>query len=193
MPRSKATARAASRWRNSSAMPVLARAWQMLLKGIGEAQAAPSPLEAAEMVLVRLAYVADLPTPAELAKSLDRAPAAAPAQAAAPVSRPALAPAGPITRSAAAAEPARVLAPTAVPASDPAPRADLPNPRAFSRSSSSSTSTARHCSARISMPTCISCVSSPAASSCARPRPRRAISPTGSASSSPNGPGGAGW
>jgi DNA polymerase III subunit gamma/tau len=50
--------------------PVLARAWQMLLKGITEAQTAPSPLQAAEMVLVRLAYVADLPAPADLVKQL---------------------------------------------------------------------------------------------------------------------------
>jgi DNA polymerase III subunit gamma/tau len=50
-------------------MPVLTRAWQMLLKGLGEVQIAPSPLQAAEMVLVRLAYVADLPTPADLVKA----------------------------------------------------------------------------------------------------------------------------
>ncbi|HEX7968965.1 MAG TPA: DNA polymerase III subunit gamma/tau, partial [Stellaceae bacterium] len=60
-------------------MPVLARTWQMLLKGIGEAQTAPSPLQAAEMVLVRLAYVADLPAPADLVKQLagGREPSAA--------------------------------------------------------------------------------------------------------------------
>ncbi|HTW53375.1 MAG TPA: DNA polymerase III subunit gamma/tau [Stellaceae bacterium] len=52
------------------AMPVLARAWQMLLKGIEEVQTAPSPKQAAEMLLVRLAYVADLPAPAELVKSI---------------------------------------------------------------------------------------------------------------------------
>jgi DNA polymerase III subunit gamma/tau len=52
------------------AMPVLARAWQMLLKGLGEVQTAPSPVQAAEMVLVRLAYVADLPAPAELVRSV---------------------------------------------------------------------------------------------------------------------------
>jgi DNA polymerase-3 subunit gamma/tau len=51
------------------AMPVLARAWQMLLKGLEEVQAAPSPIRAAEMILVRLAYVADLPAPAELVRS----------------------------------------------------------------------------------------------------------------------------
>jgi DNA polymerase-3 subunit gamma/tau len=63
------------------ALPVLARAWQMLLKGIAEAQTAPSPLQAAEMVLVRLAYAADLPAPGDLVKQLTSradAPAAAP-------------------------------------------------------------------------------------------------------------------
>jgi DNA polymerase III subunit gamma/tau len=49
---------------------VLARAWQMLLKGIEEVQTAPSAKQAAEMLLVRLAYVADLPAPAELVKSI---------------------------------------------------------------------------------------------------------------------------
>jgi DNA polymerase-3 subunit gamma/tau len=51
-------------------MPALARTWQMLLKGLGEVQTAPSPLQAAEMVLVRLAYVADLPPPAEVIRIL---------------------------------------------------------------------------------------------------------------------------
>ena len=55
-------------------MPVLARVWQMLLKGLEEVQAAPSPIQAAEMVLVRLAYVADLPVPAELVRSLVTSP-----------------------------------------------------------------------------------------------------------------------
>ena len=54
------------------AMPVLARAWQMLLKGLEEVQTAPSPIQAAEMVLVRLAYVADLPAPAELVRSVEQ-------------------------------------------------------------------------------------------------------------------------
>ena len=57
-------------------IPALTRAWQLLLKGIGEAQSAPSPVQAAEMVLVRLAYVADLPAPADLMRMLDREPAA---------------------------------------------------------------------------------------------------------------------
>ncbi len=51
-------------------MPVLTRAWQMLLKGLTEVRGAPSPLQAAEMVLVRLAYAADLPTPGDALKAM---------------------------------------------------------------------------------------------------------------------------
>ncbi len=60
-------------------MPVLARAWQMLLKGHDEVRNSPRPLAAADMVLVRLAYAADLPPPGELARQLKDA-AAAPAK-----------------------------------------------------------------------------------------------------------------
>ena len=52
-------------------MPVLARAWQMLLKGIGEVRLAPIAISAAEMVLVRIAYSAELPSPADLARRLE--------------------------------------------------------------------------------------------------------------------------
>ncbi len=52
-------------------MAALARAWQMLLKGLGEVRQAPAPLPAAEMILIRLAYAAELPTPAEAVKALD--------------------------------------------------------------------------------------------------------------------------
>ena len=51
-------------------MRVLARTWQMLLKGIEEVAAAGRPLAAAEMILVRIAYAADLPTPDEVIRSL---------------------------------------------------------------------------------------------------------------------------
>ena len=58
---------------------VLSRSWQMLLKGIGEVESASRPIAAAEMVLVRLAHVADLPTPDEALRMLredsDSAPA----------------------------------------------------------------------------------------------------------------------
>ena len=47
-------------------VPDLTKAWQILLKGHGEVQYSSVPLEAAEMVLVRLAHAADLPNPAEL-------------------------------------------------------------------------------------------------------------------------------
>jgi DNA polymerase-3 subunit gamma/tau len=52
-------------------MRVLSRTWQMLLKGLGEVQAAGRPIAAAEMVLVRIAYAADLPTPDEAIRSID--------------------------------------------------------------------------------------------------------------------------
>ncbi len=58
-------------------IPVLARVWQMLLKGLEEVQMAPWPIQAAEMVLVRLAYIADLPAPAELVRSFAAAPGVA--------------------------------------------------------------------------------------------------------------------
>jgi DNA polymerase-3 subunit gamma/tau len=48
----------------------LARVWQMLLKGLGEVQSAPLPLQAAEMVVIRLTHAADLPTPADLVRQL---------------------------------------------------------------------------------------------------------------------------
>jgi DNA polymerase-3 subunit gamma/tau len=51
-------------------MRVLSRTWQMLFKGIPEVQSAAKPIAAAEMVLVRIAYAADLPTPDELVRTL---------------------------------------------------------------------------------------------------------------------------
>jgi DNA polymerase-3 subunit gamma/tau len=51
-------------------MRVLARTWQMLLKGLEEVAASGRPLAAAEMVLVRIAYAADLPTPDEAVRAL---------------------------------------------------------------------------------------------------------------------------
>ena len=51
-------------------IPVLGRAWQMLLKGVGEVEAAPDRRAAAEMVLIRLCYLADQPTPGDLVRRL---------------------------------------------------------------------------------------------------------------------------
>ena len=53
------------------------RLWQMLLKGLGEVRTAPSPLQAAEMVLIRIAYASRLPTPAEALSGAKPVPAGA--------------------------------------------------------------------------------------------------------------------
>ena len=50
--------------------PLLSRAWQMLLKGGEEAAKASNPRAAADMVLIRLAYTADLPAPDEVIRLL---------------------------------------------------------------------------------------------------------------------------
>lgn len=61
-------------------MSVLARTWQILLKGLAEVRTAHSAVQAAEMVLIRIAYAAELPTPVEAIASLANEPekAAAP-------------------------------------------------------------------------------------------------------------------
>ncbi|XYD10602.1 DNA polymerase III subunit gamma/tau [Methylobacterium sp. NMS12] len=134
----------------------LSRAWQILLKAIPEVQAAPRPLAAAEMAIVRLAYAADLPTPDEALRQLRAEAAAAPADEAPAVSgRPPLPPipdlrggsaalaaaprtavaaaapvAAPVTAPVAVSAPASaaVSAPVGAPAPRPAPSA-LPTPR----------------------------------------------------------------
>ncbi|TKT74978.1 DNA polymerase III subunit gamma/tau [Aquamicrobium sp. LC103] len=62
----------------SLSVRVLSRAWQMLLKGITEVQGSNRPVSAAEMVIIRIAHAADLPTLDEALKSLENG-AAAPA------------------------------------------------------------------------------------------------------------------
>ncbi|MGD9539202.1 MAG: DNA polymerase III subunit gamma/tau [Alphaproteobacteria bacterium] len=51
-------------------MAALNRAWQILFKGAGDARFAADPLQAVEMTLIRLAYAANLPTPAEALSAL---------------------------------------------------------------------------------------------------------------------------
>ena len=53
-------------------MPTLSKTWQILLKGLGEVQSAPNPQAAAEMVIIRLSYAADLPDPNDLIKRLSK-------------------------------------------------------------------------------------------------------------------------
>ena len=103
-------------------IPVLARAWQMLLKGLAEvAQDGVNRRAAAEMVLIRLAHVADLPTPGDLVRRLTEAGPAAIAPSPTP------APGGGGLRAiaggggAALAMAAPVAAPAAAPVAAPAP------------------------------------------------------------------------
>jgi DNA polymerase-3 subunit gamma/tau len=51
-------------------IPWLGRLWQMLLKGVVEVESAPDRKAAAEMILIRLCHVADMPPPGELIKKL---------------------------------------------------------------------------------------------------------------------------
>ena len=54
-------------------MRVLTRLWQMLLKSLDEVAAAPNAMMAAEMAIIRLTHVADLPSPEELVRKLSNA------------------------------------------------------------------------------------------------------------------------
>ena len=59
-------------------MRVLTRMWQMLLKALEEVSAAPNAMMAAEMAVIRLTHVADLPSPEELLRRMQDAPPSAP-------------------------------------------------------------------------------------------------------------------
>ena len=56
----------------------LSRAWQMLLKALEEVSLAPNAMMAAEMAVIRLTHVADLPDPETLVRRLQNGPAPAP-------------------------------------------------------------------------------------------------------------------
>lgn len=73
---------------------VLSKMWQMMIKGLGELQVAPVQIDALEMILIRIAYSASLPTPYELLNDVKKnsnlrlsRPAAAATSAPAPVFR----------------------------------------------------------------------------------------------------------
>jgi DNA polymerase-3 subunit gamma/tau len=70
----------------------LSRTWQILAKGLGEVNGSEKPMQAAEMVLVRLAYASDLPTPDEALRMLKDGSGAVPSGGAAPKGAPASAP-----------------------------------------------------------------------------------------------------
>ena len=102
-------------------MASLTRAWMLLMKGLQETLNAPSPARACEMALIRLCYVADLPSPSDVLKTLqDRtgAPASATNGGGAPAPRPGGGGGAAVARIAA---PASALAPQSAQAM-PAPR-----------------------------------------------------------------------
>ncbi|WP_373355131.1 DNA polymerase III subunit gamma/tau [Pseudoroseicyclus sp. CXY001] len=77
-------------------MRALARMWQMLLKALEEVAAAPNAMMAAEMAVIRLTHVADLPSPDDLVRKLQSAP---PGSAAPPPRAPSAPVSGPTARS----------------------------------------------------------------------------------------------
>jgi len=60
-------------------MRVLTRMWQMLLKALEEVALAPNAMMAAEMAVIRLTHVADLPDPETLIRKLQSGPQPGPA------------------------------------------------------------------------------------------------------------------
>ena len=59
---------------NTLPMRVLTRMWQMLLKSLDEVASAPNAMMAAEMAIIRLTHVADLPSPEDLVRKLQDTP-----------------------------------------------------------------------------------------------------------------------
>jgi DNA polymerase III subunit gamma/tau len=96
----------------------LSRAWQILLKGMDEVQRALHPAAAAEMVLIRLAYAAALPPPADLIRKLQQdqnlRAEAAPTASNAPNGNPPLARRGNLALAAQAAIPTEIMPEAAI-------------------------------------------------------------------------------
>jgi DNA polymerase III subunit gamma/tau len=138
--RTRATALA-----EAMAVAALARLWQMLLKGVAEVQHAPDAKAALEMLMVRLAFVADLPSPAELVRRLQ--PGGVEAGAPAPALTAGISggasggvsggrtmrvePAGEIGLPAGGGAPALARRVEPAPAAGPTPPADRPDPKNF--------------------------------------------------------------
>jgi DNA polymerase-3 subunit gamma/tau len=138
--RARATALA-----EAMAVAALARLWQMLLKGVAEVQHAPDAKAALEMLMVRLAFVADLPSPAELVRRLQ--PGGVEAGAPAPALTAGISggasggvsggrtmrvePAGEIGLPAGGGAPALARRVEPAPAAGPTPPADRPDPKNF--------------------------------------------------------------
>jgi DNA polymerase-3 subunit gamma/tau len=102
-------------WAQKLSFPALHRLWQLLLKGLAEVQAAPVPLQAAEMALLRLIHASDLPDPADLLRRMTEAGHVAPPPAA---SAAPTAPTAPPMAPAMAEPPPVTMLPVATPPSD---------------------------------------------------------------------------
>ena len=112
-------------------MPVLARAWQMLLKGHEEVKSSPRPHAAADMVLVRLAYAADLPTPGDLMRRLaDSGSEAEGTRPAMPSKQAPREPAPAMRREPPSPSP-KPAEPSVAETEDPAPPPSLAEPKSF--------------------------------------------------------------
>ncbi len=120
-------------------MRALSRAWQILFKGIEEIKSAGNGLQAAEMVLVRLAYATELPSPDELITKLQNAAPQPAGGGAQPLPhRGSIGPgpqarqydAAPAPRYEAAPQSSAQPAPQPVPAVSPQPQS-LANPRSY--------------------------------------------------------------
>ena len=59
---------------NDLPMRAMTRMWQMLLKALDEVASAPNSMMAAEMAIIRLTHVAELPNPEELIRKLQDTP-----------------------------------------------------------------------------------------------------------------------
>jgi len=111
-------------------MRVLARTWQMLLKAMEELARSPSAIMAAEMTIIRLCAVSDLPTPEELVRKLSEEGASG---AGTPAPKPDAGSAPPQARlSVAASNAAPAATPQTMPQASTAPAQDLSHlPQSF--------------------------------------------------------------
>lgn len=108
-------------------MGTLTMAWQLLLKGLGEIRMADSPIKALEMVLIRLAFATEMPTPANLIAEIKKKGTVSPDTVSAavqhPVPRVPMSPVGDTAESATPA-PASASGPTQAPTPGPVPTDD---------------------------------------------------------------------
>ncbi len=96
----------------ASALPMraLTRMWQMLLKALEEVSVAPNAMMAAEMAVIRLTHVAELPSPEDLVRRLQDAPLTSPGNGPAPRDAPGSGPRAMVVNGGAVVAPAAIVA-----------------------------------------------------------------------------------